>query len=300
MTIIEKMDGSRYDMTSYGFPVLKIGPVDIVYDSENVLGRPGRNRTSRYHGVRKIQLKMLLNAKSESHAVLLEEQLAEIFDFAEDFYIYRQVSRPYEFELPGQTSFTSSKDALEWTPHLYKRWKVERINNDAIEWDGTKGKRVIEFETSDLPYGETPFTSLELADSSKEWGNDMLAWGLGFDWVNDLPEYSFASNNFTVKNIGNIKIDPRHMPLKIELKGTFANYVQIENQTTGDTFRLNTALSAGQTLVLNGVDYLRNGLSVTKDTNKKLITLAKGENQFVVTGGLVSSFTIETPFYFIQ
>ena len=63
MTIIEKMNGERFDLTKYGIPILKVGPVDLVYDSENVKGRPGRNRTMRHYGVRKLQLKLLLNAE---------------------------------------------------------------------------------------------------------------------------------------------------------------------------------------------------------------------------------------------
>lgn len=300
MAIIEKLDGSRYDLTKYGIPLLKVNPVDIVYDSENVRGRPGRNRTDRYHGVRKLQLTMLLKAKSETDTIMVRDELAAILDDVEDFYIYEQVSTSYGFELPGETSFKSSIDQLEWHPHMYKRWRVERINNDGIEWDGLKGKRVIEFETSNLPYAETPFTSLDIQTMEQSWLDGRLAWQLGIaDWNKGLPNYTFNTNTFNVLNGGNVKMDPRCMPLKITLKGTFSSSVTIRNNTTSEVFTYNGSLTSSDTLILNGVSYLKNGAHITGSTNKKLISLAKGNNSFSITGGTVTSISFEFPFYYL-
>lgn len=300
MAIIEKLDGTRYDLTKYGIPLLKVNPVDIVYDSENVRGRPGRNRTERYHGVRKLQLTMLLKAKSETDTIMIRDELAAILDDVEDFYIYEQVSTSYGFELPGETSFKSSIDQLQWHPHMYKRWKVERINNDGIEWEGYKGKRVIEFETSDLPYAETPFTSLDIQSMDKSWLDGRLAWQLGIaDWNNPLPSYTFNSNTFNVLNGGNVKIDPRCMPLKIMLKGVFGSSVTIRNNTTGEIFTFNRPLASNDALILDRISYLKNGIHVTGLTNKKLISLAKGNNSFSITGGTVASISFEFPFYYL-
>ena len=300
MAIIEKLDGSRYDLTKYGIPLLKVNPVDIIYDSENVRGRPGRNRTDRYHGVRKLQLTMLLNAKSETDTIILRDKLAAILDDVEDFYLYEQVSKGYKFELPGETSFKTSIDQLQWNPHMYKRWRVERINNDGIEWDGYRGKRVIEFETSDLPYAETPFTSLDIQSMEKSWLDGRLAWQLGIaNWNNPLPSYTFNSNTFNVLNGGNVKVDPRCMLLKITLKGTFDSSVTIRNDTTGEVFIYKGSLTSSDTLVLDRISYLKNGAHITGSTNKKLISLAKGNNSFSITGGTITSISFEFPFYYL-
>lgn len=299
MAIIETMDGIRHDLTKYGIPLLKVAPVDIVYDSENIKGRAGRNRVTRYHGIRKLQLKLLLQAADESDTIMLRDKLAEILDGAVDFYIYEQVSSGYTFEFPGESSFKRAKDQIEWKPHLFKRWRVERINNDAIEWNGLKGTRVIEFETSDLPYAVTPYTSLELAAHQKEWDIGKIAWGMGFEWDEAGPNFTFASNNFTVKNYGNVAINPRYMPLRIVLRGTFASYVQIENLTTGEVFRYEGTLNAEDIFTLDGVSFLKNGQHVTGATNKKLISLNPKDNQFVITGGTVQSITFDYPFYYL-
>ncbi|GLC89328.1 phage tail family protein [Lysinibacillus piscis] len=297
MAILETMDGVRHNLADYGVPILKVVPMDIVYNSENIQGRPGRNRTERYHGVRKLQLTLMLQAKNVTDTELLTEQLAEILDGDEEFYIYQQLmTDSYKFELPGESSFKKALDMVKWTPHLHKRWKVERINNDAVEWNGLRGKRVIEYETSDLPYAETTFTSLQLM--GKEWDLEQIAWGMDFDWDEDPPQFIFATDNFILKNYGNVKVDPRYMPLKIVLKGSFPSFVQITNVATGDVFRLNTGLTPSDTLVLDGVSYFKNGQHVTGQTNKKLITLKKGNNQFLISGGLVTSISLDFPFYF--
>lgn len=299
MTIIEKMNGERFDLTKYGIPILKVGPVDLVYDSENVKGRPGRNRTTRDYGVRKLQLKLLLNAVDETDTILLRDRLAEILDGAEDFYVYEQVSQGYSFELPGESAFKSSLQQLQWKPHLYKRWRVERINNDGIEWEGLKGKRVVEFETSDLPFGETPFTSLDLHNQEKSWDIGLLAWGLGFEWDGSMPRYVFDSNAFIVKNLGNVQLDPRHMPIKITLTGDFPDGFTFMNQTTGDVVTYSGSLSASDTFVIDGISYLKNGQHVTSFTNKKLITFQKGDNQCSISGGTVHSIRVDMPFYYV-
>jgi len=298
MAILETMDGVRHDLIKYGVPVLKVAPIDIVYNSENIKGRPGRNRTERYHGVRKLQLTLLLQAKNVTDTELLTDQLADILDGDEEFYIYQQLmTGSYKFELPGDSSFVRALDNVEWTPHMYKRWKVERINNDAIEWNGLRGKRVIEFETSDLPYGETPFTSLQLL--GKEWDLDQIAWGLGFEWDDDSPQFTFNTNTFTVKNYGQVTINPRYMSLRIVLRGNFPSGLTISNQTTGDTFTYNGSLTTNDTMIIDGVSYLKNGIHVIGQTNKKLISLKRGVNQFVISGGgTVASISFDFPFYF--
>lgn len=299
MTILETMEGVRHDLTRYGIPFLKIGPVDIMYDSENVTGRPGRNRTQKYYGIRKIQLKLLLKADSEMHTIMLRDELASILDVAKDFYIYEQVSEKPGFEFPGQTHFQSYQDRIKWTPLLYKRWRVERINNDAIEWNGLRGTRVIEFETSELPFAVSPYTSLQLQQYGKQWDSNMYSWEMGLEWDNGGPNFTFNQSYFTVKNHGNVDVNPRHMPLKIALRGHFPNGFTVTNHTTGESVTYNGSLTSSDTFVLDGVYYLKNGAHVTSATNKKLITLQPKDNQFSISGGTVHSITFDYPFYFI-
>lgn len=101
--------------------------------------------------------------------------------------------------------------------------------------------------------------------------------------------HNFTTANFNLYNHGNVKIDPRQSDLRITLKGTFASLVTIKNNTTNEEFRYTGALASANTLIIDNTRYTRNGTSITNATNKKLITLAPGENSFSVTGGTVSS-----------
>ena len=88
------------------------------------------------------------------------------------------------------------------------------------------------------------------------------------------------------------------MPLRIVLRGNFSNGVTISNQSTGDTFAYNGSLTANDTMIIDGVSYLKNGQHITGQTNKKLISLKRGANQFVISGGTVASISFDFPFYF--
>ena len=101
--------------------------------------------------------------------------------------------------------------------------------------------------------------------------------------------YTFNTANFIVKNTGTETVDPRESQLDITLKGVFAKQVKMTNKTTGDVFIFTGALTANDTLKLTGVRTLKNGVSALKNTNKKLITIASGDNDFLIEGGTVSS-----------
>jgi len=133
---------------------------------------------------------------------------------------------------------------------------------------------------------------------NKEWDLDQLSWGLGFDWDEDPPQFTFTTNTFVVKNYGQVQINPRYMPLRIVLRGSFLSGVTITNQTTGDIFKYNGSLSTNDILVIDGVSYTKNDQQVTGQTNKKLISIKRGDNQISIQGGTVTSISFDFPFYF--
>ena len=105
----------------------------------------------------------------------------------------------------------------------------------------------------------------------------------------NASNYTFNTANFIVKNTGTETIDPRESQLDITLKGVFAKQVKMTNKTTGDVFIFTGALTANDTLKLTGIRTLKNNVSVLKNTNKKLITLNPGDNNFLIEGGTVTS-----------
>ena len=108
--------------------------------------------------------------------------------------------------------------------------------------------------------------------------------------------HTFTTTTFRVFNAGDIDIDPRVLPLKITFTGASTN-LTITNATTGDMWRYTGTTQTGDTITLDGVRSMKNGVSIFGQTNRKLITIAPGWNEFILKG-TTGAFTISFDFRF--
>ncbi|MCG6184237.1 phage tail family protein [Anoxybacillus sp. LAT_38] len=110
----------------------------------------------------------------------------------------------------------------------------------------------------------------------------MTTWGeLG---ITEKTTYWIDNQtSFSIYNAGDKTIDPRELPLTITFRGESAN-LTIINKTTGDTWQYTGTTVKSDFLVLDGIRSLKNGVSIFSDTNRKLITLVPGWNDFTITG----------------
>jgi predicted phage tail component-like protein len=108
--------------------------------------------------------------------------------------------------------------------------------------------------------------------------------------------YTFTTPTFRVFNAGDIDIDPRVLPLTITFTGSSTN-LTITNTTTGDTWQYTGTTVDGDTITLDGVRSLKNGASIFGNTNRQLITIAPGWNDFSVVG-TTGAFEISFNFHF--
>lgn len=107
---------------------------------------------------------------------------------------------------------------------------------------------------------------------------------------NAAPQYTFNSNSFTVVNHSDVMIDPerRGHPFKLALQGSSSGNMKITNKTTGDVFTRNLTYTKDGTTAFNGtyvIDGVRptlNGKSDDYYTNKGVITLQIGKNDFQI------------------
>ena len=107
---------------------------------------------------------------------------------------------------------------------------------------------------------------------------------------NAAPQYTFNSNSFTVVNHSDAMIDPerRGHPFKLTLQGSSSGNMKITNKTTGDVFTRNLTYTKDGTTAFNGtyvIDGVRptlNGKSDDYYTNKGVITLQIGKNDFQI------------------
>ncbi|MEY9976595.1 phage tail domain-containing protein [Lysinibacillus sp. RC79] len=296
---IVKTNGSEVILSQERFITrdIKVSPIEIKRDVAEVERRAGAINELIKHGTRRIQLHLMFIAKDHSDFETLEDRAFDLFTDLEPYYLYKAIptkqSTMYEFELPGkewgrELDFMPSEVAF-----LHgKRYFVVNSEMSEVEQKGLAGRFTVELETYLLPYGESSATLKEL----KLWNIDKWQWNQGLTWDDDL-QYKFASNSFTLKNFGNVKVDPRESELKITIKATTSSYLEIKNVTTGEVFRFNGTLSSTDTLILNGIHSYKNGVNAILNTNKKLLTLAPGNNIFTVTGGTIQS--IEFDFRFL-
>jgi predicted phage tail component-like protein len=109
-----------------------------------------------------------------------------------------------------------------------------------------------------------------------------------------VQKYKHTSTTFEIYNESNVSINPRKLPLIIKYLGASSN-LQIKNLTTGDTWSYTGTTISNDTLEINGTRSLKNGVSVFSNTNRKLISLNEGWNEFQLIG---TSGTIEITFDF--
>jgi hypothetical protein len=296
---ITKINGEEIILSQERFITqdIIVSPIQIKRDVAEVERRAGAINELVKHGTRRIKLHLMFIAKDHSDFEVLEARAFDLFTDLDPYYLYKAIptkqSTMYKFELPGkewggELDFIPSEVAF-----LHgKRYLVVNSEMSEIEPKGLTGKFTVELETYLLPYGESAATLKDL----KLWDIDKWEWNQGITWDDEM-EYRFTSNSFTLKNLGNVKVDPRESDLKITIKATASNYLEIRNITTGEVFRFNGPLTTNDTLTMNGIHTYKNGVNAILNTNKKLLTLAPGNNVFTVTGATIQS--IEFDFRFL-
>lgn len=158
-----------------------------------------------------------------------------------------------------------------------RRWKVKVASRYEIEpkGNGNYGVFDIVFKSAS-PFSESVYTTLE----------------------SNSNEYMYNTNSFSVYNAGDEKVDPRslHTPLLITFKGV-SDKLKIKNKTTGDEWAYNGNTTADDIIRLDRVRSTKNSLSIVRDTNKKVISLNAGVNEFEITGA-TGAFSISFDFRF--
>lgn len=149
-----------------------------------------------------------------------------------------------------------------------KRWVVEVSNEWTPERVGSFSEFQIEL-VSFSSFSESVQTTIERPAAYITGGRTI--------------SYKHSTASFEIYNDGDEEIDPRAVPLQIIFKGASTN-LKITNTTTGEEWTYTGSSNVGDTITLDGIRAIKNGLSIFGDTNKKLISIAKGWNQFEING----------------
>src|SRR5699024_9175673 len=209
---------------------------------------------------RSVELSMWINSSDTTDYRLLRNELYALFDTGNAFYIS-------ETNVPSRVL----KVAVD-EPYI-----PERITHRHASVDVT-------CRTLDSVFWESIYTTMELHDS----GYSAIAekYGLVDNVDDEKVQYRFTESNFTVYNAGNVTIEPESMYLHIIANTvTTPGGFTITNKTTGDEFVFNEEID-GQSILIRGMDIRVSSIyNRFRDTNRRFISLAPGDNEFEVSGG---------------
>jgi hypothetical protein len=261
---IQRLNGALYNLSDYGIKALDFqidAPSPRVY-SEIVEGRDGAIDLGAVYDLRQLRGSFFMSAADSVDFALLRNEIFRIFAGAEAFYLI-------DSREPG------------------KRWKVRSNGFSVEQLNATKGRFDVDF-TAQIPYAESIGTSL----SPMTFDSDL--WQIGQGIIDDVLEYTHTTSTFRIYNLGDTTVNPRQHPLVITYTGASTNLI-IKNVTTGEEWAYTGTSDSGNNIKLDGVRSTKNGLSIFRDTNRKVISLVPGWNDFVITGAS-GSFTVSFAF----
>lgn len=244
-------NNTEINLNNYGLTGLAFIPESPSYtvEREKVPGMDGVIPLGKQLNERNIAVRFLVRSFDYVDSLVKRDHIYDLLNGDEPFYIAEE-------KQPHKRWFVESTEP--WSPQLYNQTTFEiTINLVAL-----KGRAE--------SIGTTTMAST-------------------FTHLQDLPvEYTDYSDiratKFRVYNAGKL-IDPRSINnfLKITYKGN-SNNLRIENKTTGDVWQYLGSSNINDEIVLEGIRSTKNGLSIFRDTNKRLITLAPGWNEFELSG----------------
>ena len=154
----------------------------------------------------------------------------------------------------------------------------------------------VEARITGLPFWQTKYKTQEIQKSG--YSAIVEKYGTA-DGVNiDYQKYRFNTNTFTVWNGGNVTVDPRNMQLDIRVwNSTSSGNATIENLTTGDKFVMYREHTKSF-INLFGTKILLGSTNWLRESNRKFITLAPGENKIKISNTTFTDVTFDFPFYY--
>lgn len=255
MLTVERKNGEKYKLDKR----LGIRVIDFIVESpaprtitSDVGGMDGyRDLGTTYDG-RTLRARLKVVAPEIYEFALIRNELFRIFDSREEFYLISE-------EEPR------------------KRWRVKYDSPYTLS-----RKNLLNAEI-DITFRSPSAYSESIGSLLDPFTFDVELWQFGMNIPLEDFSYSHNTRSFSIWNLGDKVINPRHDMLQIFYKGA-SNNLKITNTTTGDTWQYYGTTQARDTIMLDGVFSRLNGVSIFGKTNRKLISLAPGENKFILAG----------------
>lgn len=290
---ITKLNGDSFRLSEYDVVVqdFNVGSIPVTGIYGMVEGRVGTVDYGADLGQRPITVPFYINAYDMADYPLLRDELFALTVSREPFYV-REMRRPSEFTKSGEDNNDRHVGG--------KRYNVRIVDGFELEQNRHYGFGELALETVNLPYAESIGTAQDI--HQRGINADDALWGFGMGLIADDSSliYTHTGTSFKIFNAGNVPIHPYEQELKITISNVqgSTSYLQLRNNTTGDTFRTIEAVNSNQTIILDGPNVTSNGLQYYRKTNHQFITLAPGWNEFTLTGASSARVAFDFPFYY--
>lgn len=109
--------------------------------------------------------------------------------------------------------------------------------------------------------------------------------------------YFGNTHTLNVYNAGNVTVEPESMLLHIFATNVTGSEIIIRNNTTNEEFKLTNNM-IGRNIQVNGMVVTDGTTQVFRDTNKRFISLAPGDNNITVTGATFNEIRFNFKFYY--
>lgn len=253
-----------------------VSSIEIEADNDKLEGRDGYIDNGATFGERTIVVPFYFKAHDLLDVPLLRDELFRLVLDKKPFYI-QEMRRKHRQNYPFVKPNEPAPNIVDDHELFQKRYKVRLANVFEIDQMLEYGEGELVFVAVDSPFAESVGTTLdELTFTADVWG---FGQGLTFE----EPKYEHNTATFRIYNAGDVTIDPREMPLEISFLGASTG-LSITNSTTGDMWEYSGTTAVTDNIFLRGVQSFKNSTSIFKDTNKKLISIAPGWNDFTLTG----------------
>lgn len=265
MTLVQRLNGKLLDLDKAGLRTKDfiVSSPSYAHENEKIEGGHGVEDLESTIEPREITGVFRFLAKDWMDFGLMRDDIFRLFKSDESFYITEARNKG-------------------------KRWLVKVDSSFQIPQKGMFG----DFEVPFLGIkglSESTGTTLDPRTFDSE------LWQVGQGLKAEDLKYTHDTNEFQIYNAGDETVDPRQMDLVIKYHGSGSN-LRITNHTTGDVWQFNESFT-DSTIKLDGIYSYKNDISIFGNTNKKLISIAPGFNDFSVEG-TEGSFLISFDFRF--
>lgn len=270
-----------YDLNMKEIPLPKgVMPLEIFVGSvaknrvtEAIDGRVGVVDYGFNYTDRPVSLFLRIKAADKIDFRLLRNEVFATFDVGSAFYVA-------ESDVPSRVLKVVVDES----------YIPDRLTEEYADFD-------INCRTLDSVFWESRYTTLELHDSG--YSSTAEKYGLVDNIDDEKVKYRFTENKFTVYNAGNVTVEPESM--YISLLFYYCSIpngkMTVKNLTTGDTLVINSTENRRH-IRQDGMVFTIGGVNRFRDTNRRFISLAPGDNQFEVTGATFDEARIDFKYYY--